>query len=232
MPMMPFFFDSSFLLLIPAMILAGWAQMRVSHNFNKYSKQMSRRGRSGADIARELLRNNGIYDVEVEHGHGHLTDHYDPRTKKVVLSDSVYNSSSIAAISVAAHEVGHAMQHNTGYAALALRSFIVPVASFGSRTAPFLFLIGLFMGAGGLFLIDLAILFFACAVLFQLVTLPVEFNASRRAIAVLRDGMYLDEEEVRPARKVLNAAALTYVAAMFMALMQLFRMLMIAGRRR
>jgi len=231
--MMPMFFnDATFLLLIPAMILAGWAQFRVSSNFNKYSKVMSRRGRSGAEIARELLRNNGINDVEVEMGRGHLTDHYDPRSRRVVLSESVYGSSSIAAISIAAHEVGHAMQHNTGYVPLSLRSLIVPVASFGSRIAFPLLLFGIMMGEGGAFLVDLGILFFACAVIFQLITLPVEFNASRRAIAVLADGMYLDEDEVRPARKVLSAAAMTYVAATFMALMQLLRMLAISGRRR
>jgi len=231
MPMMPFMFnDVTFLLLIPAMILAAWAQFRVSSSFNKYSKVMSRRGRTGADIARELLRNQGIYDVDVEQGHGHLTDHYDPRSRRVVLSESVYGSTSIAAISVAAHEVGHAMQHNSGYIPLRFRSLIVPVASFGSRLAFPLLLIGMMMNQG--VLIDLGILFFACAVLFQVITLPVEFNASRRAIAVLADGMYLDEEEVRPARKVLNAAAMTYVAATFMALMQLLRLLLLSGRRR
>jgi len=233
MPMMPMFIhDVTFILLIPAMILAAWAQFRVSSNFNKYSKVMSRRGRTGADIARELLRNNGIYDVEVEMGRGHLTDHYDPRSRKVVLSESVYDSPSIAAISVAAHEVGHAMQHNSGYVPLSLRSLIVPVASFGSRIAFPLLLFGIMMGEGGALLVDLGIIFFASAVFFQIITLPVEFNASRRAIAVLSDGMYLDEEEVRPARKVLNAAAMTYVAATFMALMQLLRMLALSGRRR
>jgi len=230
MPLM--FGDTTFLLLIPAMILAGWAQLRVSRNFSKYSKVMSRRARTGADIARELLRNNGIYDVEVDRGQGHLTDHYDPRSRRVVLSESVYDSTSIAAISVAAHEVGHAIQHSTGYVPLSLRSLIVPVASFGSRLAfPMLF-IGMMLGEGGMFLIDLGILLFAGAVLFQIITLPVEFNASRRAIALLNDGMYLDEEEVRPARRVLSAAAMTYVAATFMALMQLLRMIAISGRRR
>jgi len=233
MPMMPFMFnDFTLILLIPAMILAAWAQLRVTSNFNKYSQLKSRRGRTGADIARELLRNNGIYDVEVELGRGHLTDHYDPRSKRVVLSESVYSSTSIAAISVAAHEVGHALQHDQGYIALNLRSMILPVANIGSRMAFPLLLFGLMMGEGGMLLIDLGILLFACAVLFQIITLPVEFNASSRAIAVLSDGMYLDEEEVRPARKVLNAAAMTYVAATFMALMQLLRMLALSGRRR
>ena len=159
---------------------------------------------------------NGIYDVEVDQGHGHLTDHYDPRSRRVVLSESVYGSTSI----------------DTGYIPLTLRTLIVPVAGFGSRVAfPMLF-IGMMLGEGGMFLIDLGILLFAGAVLFQIVTLPVEFNASRRAVALLNDGMYLDEEEVRPARRVLSAAAMTYVAATFMALMQLLRMIAISGRRR
>ena len=230
MPIM--FGDVTLLLLLPAMILAAWAQFRVSRNFNKYSKVKSRRGRTGADIARELLRNNGIYDVEVDQGHGHLTDHYDPRSRRVVLSESVYGSTSIAAISVAAHEVGHAIQHDTGYIPLTLRTLIIPVAGFGSRIAFPMLLIGMMLGEGGMFLIDLGILLFAGAVLFQIVTLPVEFNASRRAVALLNDGMYLDEEEVRPARRVLSAAAMTYVAATFMALMQLLRMIAISGRRR
>ena len=230
MPLM--FGDATLILLIPAMILAAWAQFRVSRNFNKYSQVMSRRGRTGADIARELLRSNGIYDVEVDQGHGHLTDHYDPRSRRVVLSESVYDSTSIAAISVAAHEVGHAIQHNTGYIPLTLRSLIVPVAGFGSRIAFPMLLIGMMLGEGGMFLIDLGILLFAGAVLFQIITLPVEFNASRRALAILSDGMYLYEDEVRPARRVLSAAAMTYVAATFMALMQLLRMIAISGRRR
>jgi len=233
MPMIPLYFgDITFFLIIPAMLLAGLAQLRVSTSFNKYSQHMSRRGKSGAEVAASILRGNGIYDVDVEMGHGHLTDHYDPRSRRIVLSEEVYGSSSIAAISIAAHEAGHALQHSTGYAPLALRSFIVPVASFGSRLAMPLFLIGMFMGEAGHFFIELGILFFACAVLFQVITLPVEFNASRRAIAVLTDGMYLDEEEVVPARKVLNAAAMTYVAATFVALLQLLRLLLLSGRRR
>ena len=230
---MPFMFnDITLVLLIPAMILAAWAQLRVTSNFSKYSQLMSRRARTGADIARELLRNNGIYDVEVELGTGDWTDHYDPRSRTVVLSESVYASTSIAAISVAAHEVGHALQHDSGYFPLHLRSWFLPIASVGSRLAFPLLLFGLMIGEGGMLLIDLGILLFACAVVFQVITLPVEFNASRRAIAVLVDGMYLDEEEVRPARKVLSAAAMTYVAATFMALMQLLRMLALSGRRR
>jgi len=233
MPMMPLFFgDATFFLLIPAIILSMWAQFQVSSSFNKYSQYLSRRGRSGAEVARSILQGNGIYDVEVEMGQGHLTDHYDPRSRKIVLSEAVYGSSSIAAISIAAHEVGHAIQHDTGYAPLALRSIIVPVAGFGSRMAMPLLLIGFILGEGGYFLVDLGILFFACAVLFQVITLPVEFNASSRAIAVLSNEMYLDEEEVRPAKKVLNAAAMTYVAATFAALLQLLRLVLLRGQRR
>jgi len=233
MPMMPMFLgDATFFLLIPAIILSMWAQFRVSGSFKKYSQIKSRRGRTGAEVARSILQGSGIYDVEIEMGHGHLIDHYDPRSRKIVLSEAVYGSSSIAAISIAAHEVGHAIQHNVGYAPLALRSIIVPVAGFGSKLAFPLLFIGFMMGEGGYFLIDLGILFFACAVLFQIITLPVEFNASRRAIAVLGNEMYLDEEEVRPARKVLNAAAMTYVAATFVALLQLLRLVLLRGNRR
>ncbi|MCL2565895.1 MAG: zinc metallopeptidase [Defluviitaleaceae bacterium] len=230
---MPMFFgDATFLLLIPAMILSMWAQFRVSSSFNKYSQVMSRRGKSGAEVARSILQGNGIYDVGVELGQGHLSDHYDPKARTIRLSDAVYNSSSIAAISVAAHEAGHALQHDTGYAPLFLRSFVYPVAGFGSKLAMPLFIIGFLLGEGGFFLVELGILLFACAVLFQVITLPVEFNASRRAIAVLRDGGYLAEDEVRPARKVLSAAAMTYVAATLAALLQLLRLILISGRRR
>ena len=232
MPMMPMFLgDVTFILLIPAIILSMWAQFRVSSSFRKYSQYMSRRGRTGAEVARSLLQGSGIYDVEVLLGQGHLTDHYDPRSRKIVLSDGVYNSSSIAAVSIAAHEVGHAMQHDSGYAPLSLRTIIVPVAGFGSKLAFPLLLIGFMLGEGGFFLIDLGILFFACAVLFQVITLPVEFNASSRAITVLANDMYLDEEEVRPAKKVLNAAAMTYVAATFVALLQLLRLVLLRNRR-
>lgn len=230
---MPFFFgDVTSLLLIPAIILSMWAQFRVSSSFNKYSQIMSRRGQSGAEVARSILQRNGIYDVNVELGQGHLSDHYDPRTKTIRLSEAVYNSPSLAALGVAAHEAGHALQHDTGYAPLALRSFIVPVAGFGSKLAMPLLLVGFLMGEGGHFLIDLGILFFACAVLFQIITLPVEFNASRRAMTVLRDGMYLTEDEVKPTRKVLSAAAMTYVAATFVALLQLVRLILLSGRGR
>lgn len=232
MPIMPFYWgDATFLLLIPALILSLWAQFHVSRSFNKYSRLMSRRGASGAEVARSILQRNGIYDVEVELGHGHLSDHYDPRSRTIRLSESVYNSSSIAAISVAAHEAGHAMQHNTGYAPLALRSFVVPVAGFGSKLFMPLLIIGFMLGEGGFFLVELGILLFACVVLFQIITLPVEFNASRRAIAVLQDGMYLAEDEVRPARKVLSAAAMTYVAATLAALLQLLRLVLLHRRR-
>lgn len=224
------------ILVIPAMILALYAQSKVKSTFNKYSQVSNRRGYTGADIARELLRYSGINDVKVEPISGHLTDHYDPRTKILRLSEPVYNSTSLAAIGVAAHETGHAVQDDTGYAFLRLRGLLVPISNIGSQAAMPMIIIGLLIGSFsrsgfGYTLIQLGIIFFALAVIFTIVTLPVEFNASSRAIAMLEDNGYLSDSEIVPAKKVLSAAALTYVAATAVAVANLLRLISIFGRR-
>lgn len=225
---MPFFFDSTFLILIPALILAMYAQFKVQSTFRRYSEVPSGTGYSGAQVAAELLRRQGISDVKVEPVQGMLADHYDPRTKVLRLSPEVYESTSLAAIGVAAHETGHAMQHREGYAPLALRSAIVPVANIGTQAAWILFVIGLVAGAPRL--IDLGILLFLGYIAFALVTLPVEFNASNRAVALLQGQGFVLPQEAQGVRAVLNAAALTYIAAAAMAVAQLLRMLMLRGR--
>ena len=186
-------------------------------------------GYTGASVADAILRRSGIYDVRIEHISGNLTDHYDPRSKVLRLSDSVYNSNSVAAIGVAAHECGHAIQHAKGYAPLTIRSAIVPVVNFGSSISWFLILAGLFI-TNGSGLITLGIILFSTAVIFQLVTLPVEFNASRRALAILGDGLIVNTE-VKDARKVLSAAALTYVAGAIASILQLLRLIILFGGR-
>lgn len=233
-----FYFNFSYIwVLIPAMILSMYAQSKVQSTFNKYSKISNSRGYTGADVARQLLMIAGIHDVTVEPIRGHLTDHYDPRTKTLRLSDSVFNSRSIAAIGVAAHETGHAIQDARGYAFLRLRSALVPISNIGSNLAMPLIMIGVLAGASnvnsgfGGTLIQLGIVFFALAVLFTIVTLPVEFNASSRAIAMLEDDGFLSYEELQPAKKVLGAAALTYVAATASALASLLRLILIFGGR-
>jgi Zn-dependent membrane protease YugP len=223
----PFYFDPTYVLLIPAIILALYAQTKVQSAFNKYSQVPSRIGMTGADVARQLLHNNQIYDVTVELTNRRLSDHYDPRSKTLRLSPEVYNSTSLAALGIAAHEVGHAIQHSTEYVPLRLRNSIVPIANIGSNLALPLLLLGIFLGLPNLALIGVAA--FSLAVLFQLITLPVEFNASGRAIEALEVGGYLGRDEVGSTRKVLNAAALTYVAATLMAVMQLLRLLLISG---
>ena len=210
-------FDSSYFLVLLAFILSLVAQVKVSGTFNKYAKIRNHRGLTGAQVAQQMMQNAGIYDVSVQRVAGNLTDHYDPGTKTLRLSESVYDSSSVAAIGVAAHETGHAIQHDVGYAPLALRSFFVPLANFGSRLAIPLILIGCLFGGGNNGLITLGILFFSLSVAFTLITLPVEFNASRRAIRLLVDDGFLDEDEIGGAKKVLGAAAMTYVAAAFAA---------------
>ncbi len=224
-------FDSSYFLVLLAFILSLVAQVKVSGTFNKYAKIRNHRGLTGAQVAQQMMQNAGIYDVSVQRVAGNLTDHYDPRTKTLRLSESVYDSSSVAAIGVAAHETGHAIQHDVGYAPLALRSFFVPLANFGSRLAIPLILIGCLFGGGNNGLITLGILFFSLSVAFTLITLPVEFNASRRAIRLLVDDGFLDEDEIGGAKKVLGAAAMTYVAAAFAAVAQLLRLVTVFGRR-
>jgi hypothetical protein len=225
--MFPFFFDPTMMLLIPALILAMWAQMRVKSVFAMYSRVGSRRGVTASSVARALLDRFGLNDVPVRRVGGNLTDHYDPGNKSLSLSDSVYNSSSIAAIGVAAHEVGHAIQDSVDYSPLKIRNAIVPVVGIGSTLAFPLFFIGILLR--GQTLMDLGILLFLGVILFHLVTLPVEFDASNRALRVLADTGMLSTDEIGGARSVLRAASWTYVAATVMAFAQLIRLLFIRG---
>ncbi len=228
--MFPFFFDRTMILLIPAVLLGFYAQMRIRNTYARYSRFSSRSGWTGAQIARRMLDASGLRDVNIEQIRGKLSDHYDPKKRVLRLSEGVYASDSVAALGVAAHETGHALQHGQDYFPLRLRSHFVSAANFGSGLAWPLFFIGFFFSASGLaFLMDLGIVFFSAAVLFHMVTLPVEFNASRRALALLGGPGYLTEEETKAAGKVLHAAAWTYVAAATMAIMQLIRMVMLRG---
>ncbi|MGI6357582.1 MAG: zinc metallopeptidase [Bacillota bacterium] len=213
-----------------AFVFAVYAQNRVSSVYNRYSRIGSRRGMTGGELARELLRRGGLYDVTVEPIGGRLTDHYDPRTRRVRLSQEIYHGNSLAALGIAAHETGHAMQHQEQYAPLHLRNAFVPVAQFGSQLAWPMFLFGLLFNSPGL--ADLGILLFLAAVIFQVITLPVEFNASRRAVALLSDGGYLTAQEIKPVQSVLQAAALTYVAAAATAVAQLLRLVLLRNSRR
>ena len=224
------FFDPTMILLVPALILSLWAQMRVKSTFDRFSRVQARRGVTGAQVARMLLNRFGLSSVPVNHVAGALTDHYDPRDRTLSLSDSVYSSSSIAAIGVAAHEVGHAIQHSEGYAPLMFRNRLAPAVGLVSNMAIPLFFVGFLMR--GQFLMNLGIVLFLGAIVFHLVTLPVEYNASSRAIAILNGSGALAPDELGGARRVLNAAAWTYVAAALMALLQLVRLLVLRGSRR
>jgi hypothetical protein len=224
-----FFNDPTFLLLIPAILLAIYAQMKVKGTYEEFSKIHSEKGLTGAELGKELLNQGGIGDVEVESISGELTDHYDPQAKKLRLSQGVYQSSSVAALGIVAHEVGHALQDSRAYAPLKIRNNLGPVASFGTTLAFPLFFIGL-IAALPIFM-DLGILAFSIAVVFQVVTLPVEFNASGRALQLLKEGRYLNEQELSMAKKVLGAAALTYVAATAMAILNLVRLIALRGMR-
>lgn len=227
----PFFYDWTYLLLIPALLLSLWAQFRVSSTFNRFSKVRASSGMTATQMAEQLLHAEGVYDVSVERTRGNLTDHYDPKNMVLRLSDSTANSTSVAALGVAAHEAGHVLQHRDGYAPLMLRTAAVPVVNIGSNLSWPLFLVGLIFSWEPLVYAGIAL--FALAVLFALITLPVEFNASKRALAALEANGYLQPgEEMRGAKKVLSAAAMTYVASAFMAIMQLLRLLAIAGVRR
>lgn len=229
---MPFgFFDPTLLLVLPGLAFAFWAQQRVSSTYQKWSRVPSRLGRSGQSVAAAILSRNGLPGVEVRPVSGVLSDHYDPRNKSVNLSEGIYHSPSIAALSVAAHECGHALQDRQGYLPLNLRAAIVPVAGFGSMAAIPLFMIGFFFSSGLGWLMDLGILLFGAALVFHLVTLPVEFDASRRAMAQLNEGRFLAPEEAEGVREVLNAAALTYVAATAVAALQLIRLLALRNSR-
>lgn len=225
-----FWFDQGYIIFVlPALIFALWAQAKVRGAYETYSRLYTRNGRSAVEVAALLLRNAGIGDVKIEKIPGQLNDHYDPRTRTLRLSSATYDSPSIASVAIAAHEVGHAVQHAVGYAPLSFRNSIVPVAQFTSQAAFPLFFVGLLLQSG--FLMDLGILFFLGAVLFQIVTLPVEYNASRRALDMLETSGIISGQEVVPVGNMLNAAALTYVAAAAMAVAQLLRLLMIRGRR-
>lgn len=227
----PFFYDWTYILLIPALILSMWAQFRVSSTFSRFSKVRASSGMTATQMAEQLLHAEGVYDVSVERTRGNLTDHYDPKNMVLRLSDSTANSTSVAALGVAAHEAGHVLQHRDGYAPLMLRTAAVPVVNIGSNLSWPLFVVGLIFSWEPLLYVGISL--FALAVLFALITLPVEFNASKRALAALEANGYLQPgEEMRGAKKVLSAAAMTYVASAFMAIMQLLRLLAIAGARR
>lgn len=232
---MPYYYwwDPTYFLVIIGAVICFLASAHVNNTFKKYSKYRSMSGMTGAQAAQRILNAAGIYDVEIRHISGKLTDHYDPRNKTLSLSDSVYGSTSVAAVGVAAHECGHAIQHQKNYAPLTIRGAIVPVANIGSTLAWPLILIGLFISSrSGQALITAGIICFSLAVLFQIVTLPVEFNASRRAVRILGETGILGEQELGYTRKVLGAAALTYVAGAASAILQLLRLILLFGGRR
>lgn len=224
------YFDPTYLLVLAGVVLSLLASARVKSTFNKYSGQRSMSGMTGAEAAERILHAAGIYDVSIIRISGSLTDHYNPSNKTLALSDSVYGMNSVAAIGVAAHECGHAMQHNRGYAPLSIRGALVPVANFGSAISWPLILAGLFL-SGFEVLITVGIIMFSAAVLFQIVTLPVEFNASRRAVEMLGNTGILYGEELNGTKKVLKAAALTYVAGAASAILQLLRLIILFGGR-
>lgn len=232
MPLYGYYFDPTYILVVVGAVICLIASARVNTTFNKYNRVRSMSGMTGAQAAEHILHTAGIYDVSVQHISGNLTDHYDPRNKVLRLSDSTYGSSSVAAVGVAAHECGHAIQHQKDYAPLSIRSAIVPLANFGSFLAWPLIVIGLFITSStGSLLINIGILCFSLAVLFQLVTLPVEFNASSRAVRILGETGILAQEELKGTKKVLKAAALTYVAGAAVSILQLLRLVLLAGRR-
>lgn len=231
---MPFYYmyDYTYILVIIGAVICMIASAKVNTTFDKYSRYRSMSGMTGAQAAERILHSAGIYDVEIRHISGKLTDNYNPAQKTLNLSDSTYNATSVAAVGVAAHECGHAIQHQKNYVPLTLRSAIVPVANFGSTLAWPVIIIGLFFnGSMSAFLINLGILLFSFAVLFQLVTLPVEFNASARALKQLETQGILGQEELKYTRKVLGSAALTYVAGAAAAILQLLRLVILFGGR-
>ncbi len=226
-----FYYSYSYLFyMLPGLLLMLYAQFKVKHSFSKYSKVTNSRGLTGADAAREVLRQNGVDGVRIEHVSGNLSDHYDPRTNVIRLSDDVYNSTSVAAVGVAAHEAGHAVQYAKSYGPIKLRAAIIPVCNIGSQLGIPLALIGAIIGIMGLVYVGIAL--FSLALVFQLVTLPVEFNASRRAINAINSTAILTKEEASGAKAVLSAAAMTYVAAMIQTLLTLLYYLSrFTGRR-
>ena len=226
-----FYYDHTYILVLIGVMLSLAASSKVNSTYSRYARVGARCGMTGAEAARQLLNSQGIYDVTIRRVPGHLSDHYDPRTRTVNLSDSVYGATSIAAIGVAAHECGHAIQDADSYAPLKIRGALVPVANFGATLSWPLIILGLFMGSGSV-LIQIGILMFSLSVLFQLVTLPVEFNASSRAVRLLDENGILVGQEVGQTRQVLSAAALTYVAAAAASILQLLRLLILFGNRR
>lgn len=236
MPYYYYHFDWTYMVLVlPCLLLSLWASANVNSTFKKYSHQYSQRRLTGAEAAQRVLRANGVSGVRIERVNGNLTDHYDPRTNVIRLSDGVYSSTSTAAIGVACHEAGHAVQYATAYAPIKLRAAIIPITNFGSKLAMPLILLGLLFSMFSTYsdlLIYLGIACFGLSLVFQLVTLPVEFNASRRAMAAISEGGLLTQEEQAGARKTLTAAALTYVAATAVSLAQLLRLVALFGNRR
>ena len=225
---MPFmFFDSTMILLIPGLLLAMYAQFKVSNTFKKFSKIQNSNRVTGREVAQKMLQDNRLHNVAIKGVAGSLTDHYDPRTKTVALSEDVFNSTSIAALSVAAHEVGHAIQHQESYVPLSIRSSVFPVANIGSTVAFPLFFIGFLFKSG--IMLQIGIGLFTFAVVFHIITLPVEFNASKRGLKYLKESNILSADEFPKAKSVLTAAAMTYVASTLMAVLQLARMLILSN---
>ena len=222
------YWDQTIIILIPALIFSLIAQLMVKGTFSKYSGVRNSRGYTGADAARAILDRNGLSYIRIEHINGELTDHYDPGANVIRLSDSVYNNDSVAAVGVAAHEAGHAVQYAEGYGPIKVRSAIIPITQFGSNLSTPLVILGIIFSSN--VLITAGILLFCTVLLLQAITLPVEFNASGRALKVLREEHFLDDDEMKGAKSVLTAAALTYVAAMFSALASLARLLLIRNR--
>ena len=227
---MPFYYDTVYwIALIPVLVLSLYAQIRVSSSYNRYSRVQNRRRVTGAQAANEVLRAHGIHDVAIRPCRGHLSDHYAPRDNTIYLSESVYGVDSVAAVGVAAHEAGHAVQYAVGYGPIRIRMAILPVTQFGSQFSFIAIALGLILNTQALFAVGIVL--FATTTLFQLVTLPVEFDASARAIGTIEGALLLDEDEQKGAKKVLSAAALTYVAALLTSMLQLLRYLMLfAGR--
>lgn len=237
--MFGYYFDPTYILVLIGALLCIFASSRVNSTYSKYAKIRSKRGITGAEAAQRILQMSGIHDVQIQHVAGNLTDHYDPSQKVLRLSDTVYGSNSVAAIGVAAHECGHALQHKEGYLPLKIRSALVPAANIGSRLGIPIVILGLVLGigfelpGGGYFsLAEIGIWVFALAVLFQIITLPVEFNASGRALKMLGSYGLMSEDEVGDCRRVLGAAALTYVAAAASSILQLLRLVILSGNRR
>lgn len=224
----PFYYDSTMILLIPALIVSFWAQAKVSSTYRKYREVRNANGYTGQQIARMILDGAGLYDVPVVETGGELSDHYDPSKRVIRLSRDIYHGSSISAAGVAAHEVGHAIQHSVQYKPLVLRTTIATGVNFASQASMILFILGIFLSLPGL--TTIGIIFFSATVIFQLVTLPVEFNASRRALEILESRSILYGDEVKGAKKVLSAAAMTYVAAALMSVTQLLRLIALSNR--